>query len=127
MDDGSPGPAGGSRQRLRHQKSRAAAEPWARMGRGADMVQARYRRAVVDGIAERAPEEELVDAAEAAVGIAADEIDVQRFEVGRRIHFAGDDAVVEILDVRRHDRLDAVGILLAYLFGPPSVCRRRDL
>ena len=30
-----------SRQRPRHQKSRAAAEPWARMRRGADMVQAR--------------------------------------------------------------------------------------
>ena len=55
------------------------------MGRGADVVKARDRRAVVDRAAERAPEEELVDAAEPAIGIAADEIDVERFEIGGRI------------------------------------------
>ena len=97
------------------------------MGLGTDVVKARDWRAVVDRAAERAPEEELVDAAEPAIGIATDEIDVERFEIGGRIRFARHDPVVEIIDVRSEDRLDAVGVFFAQLLGPTSIRRRRDL
>src|SRR5947209_19488947 len=94
---------------------------------GADMVEMRNGRAVIEGVVERTPEEELVDAAESAVGIATDEIDVERFEIGGRIGFARDDAVMEIFDVRGEDRLDTVGVFLPHRLGPAPLRRRRDL
>ena len=70
---------------LRQKEAGAAAEPCARMGRCADMVEALDRRGVVDAALERPPQEGLVDGRRAAIGIAADQVDVHRLEIGRRI------------------------------------------
>ena len=61
---------------------------------------------------------------EAAIGIAADQIDVHRFEIGRRIGAARDHAVLEAVDMAGEDRLDAVGIGFAQRLGPLPVGRR---
>src|SRR5277367_2035673 len=62
-----------------------AAQAWARMGRCADVIDVRNVGAVIDARLERAPEEKLVKRASAAIRIAADEIDVHRLEVRRRV------------------------------------------
>ena len=53
------------------------------MCRRADVMQARDRRLVIDRRVKRPPQEELIDAAEAAIGIATDQIDIERFKIGR--------------------------------------------
>ena len=53
------------------------------MRRGADVAEPRNWGAVIDRAVEGPPHEELVDAAEAPVGIAADQIDVEGFKVRR--------------------------------------------
>src|SRR5579862_4071581 len=97
------------------------------MGRGADVMQPRHRRRVVDCAVEGPPEEELVDAAESSIRITADQINIERFEIARRIRLARDDAAAEILDVRGEYRLDPVGEFFPYCFGPAAVGRRGNL
>ena len=48
------------------------------MGGRADVVEPLDRRAVIERVAERAPNKELVEAAEAAIRVAADKVDVER-------------------------------------------------
>jgi hypothetical protein len=55
------------------------------------MVQAGHMGRVVDRARQRPPQEELVEPAIAAIGVAADEIDVERFEIGGRIGPARED------------------------------------
>lgn len=47
----------------------------------------------------RAPQEGLLETAESPIGIPADQIDVQRFEIGRRQYFTADRSRVEIRDM----------------------------
>jgi hypothetical protein len=61
------------------------------MGGRAEMIKPGDGRAVIDGRVKLQPQKKLIDAAKAALRIAANEIDIQRFEIGRRIGFAGDD------------------------------------
>ncbi len=90
-------------------------------------MQPRHRRRVVDRAVEGPPEEKLVDTAKSTVRIAADQIDIERFEIARRIGLARDDAVAEILDVRGKDRLDPVGEFFPHRFGPAAAGRRGNL
>ena len=82
--------------------------------------------AVIDRGFERPPEEELVEAAEAAIGIAADEIDVHGFEIGGRIARRPMMVSAKAVNMRHEDRLDAIGIGLAQCIGPFAVGRRPD-
>ena len=61
----------------------------------------------------------------AAIGVAADEIDVHRLEIGRRIGAPRDDVLAEAVDVAREDRLDAIGIGLADRLAPAPVAPAR--
>ena len=91
------------------------------MGRGADVIDVRNVGAVIDACLERPPEEELVERAEAAVRIAADEIDVHSLEVGRRIGAARELDLGPVLDMLGEPPLDAVGVGFAQRLGP--ACR----
>src|SRR5262245_65181496 len=73
------------------------------------------------------PQEGLVEAAEAAIGIATDEIDVQRFEIAGRMGLSLELDGVEIGDMRSKDSLDAIRIGFAHGFVPSAVGRHTDL
>src|ERR1700730_16858112 len=96
------------------------------MGRSADMVEALHMRRLIDRARQWTPQEELVDAAIAAIGVAADQIDVEGFEVSGRIALARDHEVLESLDVMGEQRLAAVGEAFADVFAPPPVGGRCD-
>src|SRR6185437_12348473 len=97
-------------KRRGEQEAGDAAQARARMGRGADVVEVRNEGAVIDGSLERAPDEELVERAGAAVRIAADEIDVHRFEVRGRIGPARELDPGPVVDMRGEAPLDPVGV-----------------
>lgn len=105
----------------------AAAEAGARMRRGADVVEIADRGRVVAAVGERPEQEELVDRAGAAVRLAADEVDVERLEVGRRVGAARENRLGEAVDVAGENRLDPVGVRLAQRFGPAAVGGDVDL
>ena len=90
----------------------------------ADVIEPRHDGAVIDGSVERPPQEKLIDPAKAAVGVATDEIDVQRFEIVRRVSFARDDVAVKILDVCRKNGLNPVGKFFPDTFRPAPIARR---
>src|ERR1700733_13340974 len=90
------------------------------------MIKPRDERAVIDRSMERPPEEKLIDAAEAAVRIAADQIDLEHFDIGRRIGFARDDVAAKIFDLRGENGFDPVGEFFPDLIRPASVARRCD-
>src|SRR5438128_6354324 len=69
------------------------------------------------------PEEVLVERQRPAVRVAADEVDVDAPEIGRRDRDAVDDRALEVRDVSRHARLDAVGVPFAQLGRPDAVPR----
>src|SRR3984957_20879687 len=87
-------------ERFREQITRAASEAGARMRRCADMIKSRARRAVIDRIVKRPPEKKLIDAAKTAVRIAPNQIDVERFEIGRRMGFARHAVAAKITHLR---------------------------
>ncbi len=97
------------------------------MGRGADLIEAGNRGLVVDRARKRAPDKELVEAAIAAIGIAADQIHVQRLEIFGGIDFARDHVALEVFDVARKQRFDPVGVGFAHFSGPAPVGGDRDL
>ena len=68
------------------------------MGRGADLGKA-AKLCGCGAICMGTPDEKLVDAAQAAVGIAADKVDVQPFKVDRGIGAAGEFDRSKVLDV----------------------------
>src|SRR3954453_21502401 len=103
-------------QQRGHERSGAAAEAWPGMRRRAHVPHARDRRPV-----RRAPEEVLVERERAAVRIALDEVHVRRPEVGGRQHSAREDRRLEIRDLLREARLDAVGVALPQLLRPCPV------
>ncbi len=82
---------------------------------------------VVDGgavpgrLREGAEEEVLVEGTRAAVDIAADEVDVQRGDVGGGEDDAVQGRALEVLDVAAEPRGDSIGIVLADLLRPRTV------
>src|SRR5262245_3328871 len=84
-------------------------------------------RAMIDGGLERPPEKELVKAAEAAIGVAADQIDIHGLEIGRRIDAPRDHALAQPVDVLGQNGFNAIGETLAHRIGPATVVRNRDL
>src|ERR1700685_3269258 len=115
-----------SAKRRREQEAGDAAQAWPRMGRSADVIDVRNIRAVIDARLERAPEEELVERASAAIRVAADEIDVHRLKVRGRVRAASELDLGPVLNMRREPTLDAVGVRLAHGFRPAAVRRRFD-
>src|SRR6516225_4042874 len=116
-----------SAKRRREKEAGNAAQPWAWMGRSADVVDVRNVSAVIDARLERPPEEELVQRAGAAIRVAADEIDVHFLEVRGRVCPAGKPDLGPVLDMRGEPPLDPVGVRLARTLRPASVRWRRDL
>src|SRR6476469_6719918 len=109
-----------------HQIAGTAAEARARMGRSADVMKPRHRRAVIDRVVERPPDEELVDPAESPIGIAADQIHIHAFEIPRRIRLACDHIFAKAIDMRGEDRFDSIGELFAHGFCPLAIRWRGD-
>ena len=70
------------------------------------MIKTPHACFVVHRTRQRTPQEELVDAAIAAIGIAADEVHVEAFKIGGGIRLAGDREVLESFDMTREQRLD---------------------
>src|ERR1700679_2754242 len=110
-----------SAKRRREQEAGDAAQAWPRMGRSADVIDVRNIRAVIDARLERAPEEDLVERASAAIRVAAHEIDVHRLEVRRRVRAAPELDLRPVLDMRREPPLDAVGERLAHSLRPAPI------
>src|ERR1700722_18811398 len=97
------------------------------MGRSADVVDVRNVGAVIDARLKRTPEEELVERASAAIRIAADEIDVHRLEVRRRIGPPRELDLGPVLDMGGEPPLDAVRVRLAHCLRPATIRGRFDL
>src|SRR5690242_8427977 len=91
------------------------------MGRGADLPQAVDRRAVAGHRGRRPPDEVLVERAGAGVDVAADEVAVERLEIGGRERDALDGGALEVRDRLSDARGDAVGVRLAQLLRPAAV------
>src|SRR5215472_18659098 len=96
------------------------------MGRGANVMQPLNRGAVIDRRRKRAPQEKLIETAKASIGVATDEVDVERLEIGRRIGPPPHDAVAETVDVGGEDRFYPVRQTFAYCLGPLPVIRHRE-
>src|SRR5580704_6137316 len=97
------------------------------MSRRANVVDVRNVGAVIDARLERTPEEELVERARAAIRIAADEIDVHRLEVRRRIGPPRELDLGPVLDMGGEPPLDAVRVRLAHGLRPTAIRGRVDL
>src|SRR3954451_782966 len=69
----------------------------------------------------RPPEEVLVERERPAVRIAVCEVRIRRLEIGRGEDDPRADRALELRDVRRDPRLDAIRVPLAQLRRPPSV------
>ena len=91
------------------------------MGRGADVPQAVHGCAMPWRLREGAEEEVLVERARAAVDVAADQVDVQPGDVGRREDDALQCRALEVLDVAAEPGGDAISVGLAQLLRPGSV------
>src|SRR5262249_30951063 len=84
-------------------------------------------RSMIDRGLERSPKEKLIEAEEAAIRIAANEVDIHGLKICRRIDPARNDALAQTVEVRHQNGLHAVGKPLAHLYGPTSVRRSHDL
>ena len=85
------------------------------------MVQPFDGRRVVDLAPEGPPDKELVQRTGTAVGITAHQIDVQSFQIGRRIGSPHQLGCVEITDVAAQNGLDPVGKDFTRGFVPCAV------
>src|SRR5690606_12617061 len=121
-----PGLSGPS-QSAPQKEARAAAEPRPRMGRSADMIKTLDGGVMIAARLERSPQEGLVDGRGTAIGVAANKVDVHRFEVGRRISTAAEYGAFEAIDMRGENGLRAVGIGFAQFLCPLPVGRNGEL
>src|SRR6185437_3150548 len=112
---------------LRDEGARATAQAGARMGARADVPHAFDRCPVAGQLAERPPQEVLVERERAAVRVAVVEVDVRSLEIRRRQADTPEDRRLEVRDVARETRLDAIGVALAQLLRPRSVAARDDV
>ena len=111
------------RQLLRDEIAGAGAEAGPGVGARADVPEPRHGRLVAGRLRQRAPEQVLVERARAPVDVAADEVDVQRLEVGGGEDDALQGRLAEVLDrARRAARRSGRRTPRA---APPSTCRRR--
>ena len=69
----------------------------------------------------------MVEAAVAAVGVAADQVHVQPLQVGRRQRGAGQQAALQVGELARQALDDAVGVGLAQRGRPASGLGNLDL
>lgn len=113
-------------QRGREQHAGAASQSRAGMGRCADMIKTGHVGAVIHRRLEWTPDEKLIDAAEATIGVATDEVHIHRFKVGWRIGLAGDDRFGKAVYVLGEDTLDTVGILFAQFVSPAPIAGRGE-
>ena len=91
------------------------------MRAGADVPEPVDRRGVTGRRGQRAPEQVLVERARARVDVAADEVAVERFDVGGREDDALQGGRLEVLDRLAEPGDDPVGVRLAQLLRPGAV------
>src|SRR6218665_330227 len=116
----------GGAQRLGQVQAGAAAQARAGGGGCANVPPVCQVCLVVARCAQGAPEEGLVQAAIAAVGVAADQVHVQARQAGRRQDGAGEQAALQIRHRAREALDDARGIGFAQRGRPARACGHRD-
>src|SRR5512135_556760 len=91
------------------------------MGGGANVVQAGDRGAMIRHSRERTKQKKLVGCARTTVGIAADQVDVGRFQIGGREHDSFSYRAFQVRNLPRQLGYYSIGILLAQGFCPGAV------